>query len=126
MNSSSFDYADRMMYRPAERRFSTALSLAGGLLLSIVLMPTQEATAFDAESGKRLATQWCSKCHLVGPDGVATDAAPAFEDIANDPARTNDRLRTWLADPHPPMPDLSLSRDEIEAILAYLDTLRAE
>ncbi len=126
MNSSSFDYADRKMYRPAERRYSMVFSLVGGLLFSLLLMPTQAASAFDAESGKRLATQWCSKCHLIGPGGVATDAAPAFEDIANDPARTDERLRTWLADPHPPMPDLSLSRDEIEAILAYLDSLRAE
>ncbi len=92
------------------------------MLLGLVLAPA--ASAFDAKTGETLATRWCSKCHLVGPGGTASDAAPTFEDIANDPARTRDRLRTWMADPHPPMPDLSLSRDEIEAILAYIDTLR--
>ena len=126
MNCSSFGYADKKMYRPAERRASMTLSLAGAVLACLLLAPVQRAAAFDAETGERLANQWCSKCHLVGPSGVATDAAPAFEDIANDPARTDERLRTWLADPHPPMPNLSLSRDEIEAIIAYLRTLKEQ
>ncbi len=95
---------------------------AASILLGLVL--ASPALAFDAKTGETLAARWCSKCHLVGPGGMTSDAAPTFEDIANDPARTPDRLRTWMADPHPPMPNLSLSRDEIEAILAYLDTLK--
>lgn len=102
------------------RLVTAVVALAAGLTASSL------ASAFDAESGHRLAARWCAKCHLIGPSDVASDAAPAFEDIANDPTRTPERLRTWLADPHPPMPDFSLSREEIDAILAYLDTLRKE
>ncbi len=110
----------RLVERGSLRRPLTAA--AASFLLGLFLAPP--ASAFDAKTGETLATRWCSKCHLVGPGGMASDAAPTFADIANDPERTPDRLRTWMADPHPPMPNLSLSRDEIEAILAYLDTLK--
>jgi mono/diheme cytochrome c family protein len=32
-------------------------------------------------------------------------------------------VRAWLADPHPPMPNFNLSRQQIDDIVAYLDSL---
>jgi mono/diheme cytochrome c family protein len=40
--------------------------------------------------------------------------------------RTADEIRGWLADPHPPMPNLNLSRQEIDDILAYLESLTGD
>jgi mono/diheme cytochrome c family protein len=40
--------------------------------------------------------------------------------------RSADEIRGWLADPHPPMPNLELSRREIEDIVAYLQSLTGE
>lgn len=93
------------------------------LLAFAAAAPAQD---IRAEAGHELARAWCSNCHLVEPGGSASDAAPAFETLANDPTRTDERLRNWLADPHPPMPNLSLSHQQIDSILAYLKSLKSE
>ena len=80
--------------------------------------------AGDAAAGERLAREWCASCHYVGSGAAASDAAPAFAEIANDSEATPEGWRNWLMDPHPPMPNLALSRQEIDAILAYLQSLK--
>lgn len=82
------------------------------------------AKAQDEYRGKQLSKTWCVSCHIVEPNGPGADAAPPFAVIANDENYTHDRLQTWLADPHPPMPKLDLSRDEINAIVRYIESLR--
>jgi hypothetical protein len=57
---------------------------------------------------------------LVEPGGVASDVAPAFPAIGRNPETTPESLHAWLARPHPPMPDLKLSRSEEDDILAYI------
>jgi mono/diheme cytochrome c family protein len=79
------------------------------------------------EQGHEIARNWCSSCHLVEPGGASgSDAAPPLPAVAQDPSLSPDRLRSWLADPHPPMPNLSLTRDEVEALVAYIGSLRAQ
>lgn len=81
------------------------------------------ALADPVEDGRLLAERWCAACHAVGPaqaDGA--DAAPAFAGLAAN--RDDAALATWMAAPHPPMPDVGLSRDQIHALLAYMRTLR--
>jgi mono/diheme cytochrome c family protein len=103
---------------------STVLTgiLAGGLLAP-ALAP-QTAAAADPEQGRLLANQWCASCHVVEPGGPGVEVGPTFDSVANDPAVSPDRLRGWLAAPHPPMPDLNLSRLEIESIVSYIESLR--
>jgi mono/diheme cytochrome c family protein len=84
------------------------------------------ATPADPAEGRRLARQWCTSCHIVAPGTSGSDAARPFESVAKDPNFTEDGLRAWLADPHPPMPNLNLSRAEIDAIVAYIESLRGE
>lgn len=79
--------------------------------------------AADADNGRRITERWCTGCHATGA-GHGTDAAPPFTKIANDPTRTDASLRAWLADPHPPMPNMSLTAREIDDVIAYLKTLR--
>ena len=81
------------------------------------------AGAFDIEAGRRMAEVWCSSCHIVDGHGTS-DVAPGFKQIANDSSKTPDRLRAWLSNPHPPMPDFNLSRPEIDDIIAFLESLR--
>lgn len=97
-----------------------------GLAAALVCLSGLDARADEmaVERGLKIARTWCTSCHLVEPGGPAVDAGPPFSDVARDPGRTPERLRAWLADPHPPMPDLNLSRDEIDAILAYLESLK--
>jgi mono/diheme cytochrome c family protein len=81
--------------------------------------------AGDASAGKALAETWCSSCHLIGPEQTsATTEAPPFETIAK---RSDDEiaaLALFLADPHPPMPQMSLTRREIQDLLAYISSLK--
>jgi mono/diheme cytochrome c family protein len=96
------------------------LMLAGGA-------PAHSQGRGDPETGRMLAEQWCSTCHITGvTETRATDVARGFEAIAEDPERSEDWLRAWLAAPHPPMPDLNLTRREIDHIVAYLKSLEGE
>ena len=92
------------------------------LALLALLAP---ARAADSERGAALAGRWCASCHVPGTAGAAgTDAGPPFAQMAADPAYTDGRLRGFLANPHPPMPNLSLSRAEIEDLVAYIRSLK--
>ncbi len=102
------------------------LSCAIAMALLAAGVPASAAAQDKAAEGRSIANRWCSSCHLVGPEEAVSDGAPTFSQIAKDPYFTTDRLRAWLAAPHEPMPDLELSREEIDAIVAYLQSLRAD
>ncbi|WP_144259666.1 cytochrome c [Methylocystis sp. ATCC 49242] len=81
------------------------------------------ALAGDANRGAVISKRWCSSCHVVVKDQTAANAdAPSFFDIAR---RRADRkqLANFLIDPHPPMPDMHLSRKEIDDIVTYIRSL---
>lgn len=107
------------MSLPADRGL-VALAIVFSLLLL-----GGPAAAGDAKSGHRLAQRWCTGCHAVEANR-ASDRAPPFAVIAKNPASTPERLRAWLSTPHDVMPDLSLSRQEIESIVAYFEQLRRD
>lgn len=105
----------------------TAGAYAG--MLMALLAVTNAARAADAEAGRRLADHWCASCHVVPDSATASstvrgsDAVPTLASIARDPNRGPNWLREWLTFPHPPMPDLNLSRTEIDDVVAYLQSL---
>jgi mono/diheme cytochrome c family protein len=79
----------------------------------------------DAERGGLLAERWCSTCHIVSDtQKQATTEAPTFQSIAQSTPETIDALAVFIMDPHPPMPDLSLTREDIRDLLSYIDSLR--
>lgn len=82
--------------------------------------------AGSAEAGKALGKEVCSNCHLVEGRMTAMDAALPFKSIANDREKTAAVLRAFLTSPHGEMPDLQLIRQEIEDVVAYLQSLRRE
>jgi mono/diheme cytochrome c family protein len=97
------------------------------LIISAGCSQAANATAAQdrAAKGHALAKQWCSSCHIVEPGTTsASDVAPPFPKVAQDKRLTPDKLRAWLRNPHPPMPNLSLSREEIENLVAYIGSLR--
>jgi mono/diheme cytochrome c family protein len=82
------------------------------------------AFAADAYNGERLARRWCEPCHVVASDQrqVTGEAAP-FATIARQPNFDPARLALFLLDPHPKMPDMSLTRKEASDLAAYIATL---
>lgn len=89
------------------------------------LLACQADAQGDAEAGRQLALTWCTACHVVDVEGRGADVGPALPLVFADGARTPDQIRGWLADPHPPMPKFDLTRQEIDDIVAYLQTMTA-
>ena len=99
------------------RLAALALTLAGGITTAF------PSAATDAAKGAQLARQWCVHCHVVGAapaPGTVQQGPPAFAAME----MTGEQLRTFLTRPHGAMPDLALTRSEINDVIAYIETLR--
>jgi mono/diheme cytochrome c family protein len=82
------------------------------------------ATRADPYNGERLARQWCAACHVVAPDQKQADAdVPAFAAIAKSPGFSRDKIAYFLLDPHPKMPNMSLTRAESIDLADYIASL---
>jgi mono/diheme cytochrome c family protein len=100
-----------------------AAALVAAVVISIGCVPHARA-AGDAENGRNLAQRWCAACHVVAPgQREATEAAPTFAEIARRPRFNADALAFFLLDPHPKMPNMSLTRREAADLAAYIATL---
>lgn len=97
------------------------------LLLALFALPALTPAllfAGNPEAGKALAEQWCRSCHVIAAeDTMASDGAPSFLEVAQDPATSEEGLRAWLFNPHPPMPNFNLSQREIDDLAAYILSL---
>jgi mono/diheme cytochrome c family protein len=73
-----------------------------------------------------MALQWCAVCHLVtsrGPTSATVQQGPpSFPTIAGH--LEPEQLRVFLSSPHGAMPDLALSRAEINDLIDYIQTLK--
>jgi mono/diheme cytochrome c family protein len=92
------------------------------LTFTICIAPFAMA-ASDQDAGRDLAATWCSSCHLIEQKTAAATQARPLAAIARDGRWTADALRGFLARPHGGMPDLNLTRQEIENLAAYIDSL---
>lgn len=106
-------------------KFLPAFSLAAAALAATALAAAPVHRP-DAAAGRAVAERWCAGCHVVGPapQSAASDA-PSFAALA---ARDGDITAAWLAfrllNPHPQMPQLSLTRNEAADLAAYFASLR--
>ena len=79
----------------------------------------------SAARGRQLALRLCANCHLVDGSGKsAPEGVGTFRGIANRPGQSADRISNTLILPHIPTPGTQITREEIQDILAYLETLR--
>jgi mono/diheme cytochrome c family protein len=90
------------------------------------LLVQAETLPGNAWEGQKLARQVCSTCHSVEKDesGASPVGAPAFQDIADDPAVTETALLVFFRMPHEGMPDLILTPTESDDAIAYILGLR--
>jgi mono/diheme cytochrome c family protein len=87
-------------------------------------LPGQALASGSAERGLEIAQRWCAACHLVTPDQTQALAdVPSFMAVAEE-SEGLDWLEPFLADPHPVMPDMNLTRQEIADLVAYFERLR--
>jgi len=84
----------------------------------------------DPQKGLEIARTWFAACHVVEANPArAADAAAAFQAIAARPSVTADGLRAFLSAQHSGtaqgrMPNLSLARNDVENLVAYMLSLR--
>jgi mono/diheme cytochrome c family protein len=80
----------------------------------------------DLQQGRTLAQQVCSECHAVGPaDARSPNAlAPRFEAVAATPGMTATALNVFLHTSHRAMPNLILTADQTNGIIAYILSLK--
>jgi len=106
------------------RRKFARRTVSALLVVSAVVAATPPVFAADIAHGAQLARQWCVSCHLLPEQQgqTALQGPPSFRDIARS-GKTPDELRVFLMNPHGAMPPLTLSRAEIDDLVAYIETL---
>jgi len=97
--------------------FPVAAWLMGGSVFAAALPPG------NAEAGKQLVLNSCIACHAPMGATTATDGVPPLSFLAKDNKADPRWVRGWLMDPHPPMPGIMLSRQQVADVIAYLSTL---
>lgn len=99
------------------------------LILGIVAAPLPAAWAqqpkLDTVHGRNVAERVCAGCHAI-ETGVQPRQAdiPSFPEIANRPGRTIDFIVDAMYQPHPVMPGIPLTTQEMRDVAAYILTFR--
>lgn len=111
----------------------SSCTLAAAALLGLLSQASAQGSPPGYEElvreGAVIAERLCSSCHVVGntpAGGIANAGVPTFKGIANRPEQSAERIRNVLIMPHSPMPDVRLSNPEIDRLIAYVDSLRAD
>lgn len=104
--------------------------IRGFFLGAVMALGCLPATADPAEDhrilGWTLATQQCSQCHAIGKGaGTGDFAGPDFTAVAAMPSTTGMALNVFLQSHHQHMPSVRLDRDEMDAVIDYILSLRA-
>ena len=102
----------------------TTVLAAAAVLGAAVL---DSASADDAPAGRAMAQKLCARCHAIGPIGDSPLAdAPPFRILSS--KYPIDSLAEAFAEGivvgHPDMPEFKFEPDEIDAMLAYLDSIQ--
>ena len=81
--------------------------------------------AADSTNGATLAKRWCAACHVVAADQQSgSTQAPPFSAIADKAGFDIEKLAHFLLEPHPKMPNMNLSRNEVADLAAYIASQR--
>ena len=104
--------------------------LSGCLFLVVMLMAVpavaQSLEKLDIAKGEQLAQALCVNCHRVADDPGATVMVdvPGFVEVANRRSMTAEKIESYVLSPHPAMPTIQFTRDELSDISAYIMSLR--
>ncbi len=112
-----------------------ATGMCGGLLLAAISIagfaltgrPALAQIGPNPKAGRVLAEKLCTSCHIVGGQAASASVpadVPSFVAIANKPGQSAEAIAGRIVVPHPPMPQIHLTRDEIADLAAYILSLR--
>jgi mono/diheme cytochrome c family protein len=87
-------------------------------------------TASDpVTQGYNLLRSNCASCHAIDQASLSPEAkAPPFRDVVKkyEPAALEEALAEGIVTGHEQMPEFAFEPEEVTAIVAYLDTLKAQ
>ena len=103
------------------------LTFAGGMAAVCVgLTSGASAQETAVRRGQAIAQTWCVTCHAISdtnqPSALAD--APPFRALAARPGLDVASLRKALLLPHPVMPEFPLTNADVEALAAYIASLK--
>jgi mono/diheme cytochrome c family protein len=91
-----------------------------------MVIASAAASAQDVGRGQRLAETWCASCHVVNRNASEASAtgAPTFVAVAGEQGQTREKLLAAMNPQHSRMPDLQLSKQQQEDLVAYIFSLK--
>ena len=91
------------------------------ITLAILACASSVAMGANPDNGSTLAKRWCAGCHVVSAEQAnRTDIAPSFASIAAKPDFNVEKIASFLLEPHPKMPNMALSPEEVMDISAFI------
>ncbi len=105
------------------KQIRRAAALAAALALTGAGAHGQDG---NVAAGHDFARNACKLCHAVEAEQRLPRMiviGPAFRDIANTPGTTATALRVFLRTSHPKMPNLILTPQDTEDVIAYILSL---
>lgn len=102
--------------------------LAPILAAALLVAPAARADDVgDPVAGRKVAQAWCSNCHVFpGSTHATVTGAPSFSAIAANRSTTPLGLRAFLQTPHDRMPDLHLTNNEMDDLIAFILSTRSK
>ncbi len=102
---------------------------SAGLLAATAVLVVFPAAAGDLRRGRGLAMANCARCHAIGQSGAsANPKAPPFRTLAEryPLANLEEALAEGIVVGHEgmEMPPFTFSTDQIQALIAYLDSIQ--
>jgi len=116
-----------MTMRGTHARGRAAVHLAASIALACLAGAAVAQIHPDVKTGKAIAEKLCVGCHIVGAEAAGATVSsdvPSFEQIANVPDQTAKSIAGAIVIPHPPMPQIQLTREEIGDVAAYILSLK--
>ncbi len=103
------------------------LLVAFSAVISMGLSQPARTQTAKITQGKTLARSLCSNCHIVGPGeapAVVNVDIPSFVAVAAKDGQSAEKIKANVLNPHPVMPQVQLSKPELDAIAAYIMSLK--
>jgi mono/diheme cytochrome c family protein len=110
------------------RSCALALGLAACGPIAATPPPAEPFTAANVAQGQRLAEIHCATCHAIGPEGESPHPeAPPFRILSHAYPITalEEAFAEGIMVGHPDMPEFRLEPPQIDALLAYLESIQA-
>jgi mono/diheme cytochrome c family protein len=117
---------------PAMPEWDMTVDQAEAIAIYIMGLKRNAASKSDDSPvaiGHELMRKNCARCHAIDVTGLSPLAkAPPFREVVKryDPVQLEEALAEGIVTGHNEMPEFEFEPDEINAIIAYLASLKAE